>query len=744
MLWRSLLLLRPVTLAILAALGAAVGQAVGAPQVLVTRSPQLVVQLALPSEPRKTTAFTLTNVGDAATFVMLSRSADFFTQSPDHFTLQAGGSQTVIITAAYKPYALDPYEGYSIPSGAGVPPGLKVAVQILFRPLGLIIGDNDIIPERPRVEVAAPAGSDPSGSLPLRNSGGANRAFVASDSPWLVAQSIIDAPENGTATLPFRIVRASRPDAPSPSGSVIGSISLNWQTESGMKGGYKSSATVIDTVKPVSAPATIPVLPPDEIALFVPGVGNVTGSGQKVFLSDVSAINPSIGAYANEIRLYYRSAAGSSFLHTISAIAPQRGIILADIVKSVFGQNEQVGVLQIRGRRAETLGINASVFNVSNSAGTYGTAIPVFRSDRSLAQNETIVIPGIRRDDSSHTNLYLQETSGLATTADIEFLAANGSVIGPRTAEAVGAFAVRTLNDVAPAGAVTARIRNSGAGRLTAYATPVDDASGDTWALVDWNRQFGMSGSEPMVIPVAGAVAGARLTYFRTDVAIANAGTAATTAALRYYRQNGEPVSHSVPLTLGQTATFGDVVTSAFKLTPPSLGFIIVTPAAGARLSISSRTYTTVQGEKATFGTGVPTLPATAGLVAGESKLFGAVDDTTRAAVQAGAPGTFRTNFGLVETGGGTAVVRVHARFFNGTPLTTVVGGGWRDFPLKPYELVLATGFLNTILGEARETTFGDLHDIQARFEVLSGTGRVVPFITTTDNGTGDTLLRID
>ena len=67
----------------------------------------------------------------------------------------------------------------------------------------------------------------------------------------------------------------------------------------------------------------------------------------------------------------------------------------------------------------------------------------------------------------------------------------------------------------------------------------------------------------------------------------------------------------------------------------------------------------TVNGQPGTFGSATPTLPAAGLLKNGSLRAIGPLDDarpTTR-------PATFRTNFGLVETSGNSATVRVTLRF---------------------------------------------------------------------------------
>src|SRR6202011_3058204 len=107
-----------------------------------------------------------------------------------------------------------------------------------------------------------------------------------------------------------------------------------------------------------------------------------------------------------------------------------------------------------------------------------------------------------------------------------EFIAADGSTLSTRT-DQLGPFALVQINSAAPPGAVAAILTNtsSGAGTFLAYATPVDDSSGDNWSIVDWSRYYGYSGGDPMVIPVAGVLQGANNTFFRTDLAVTNTGS---------------------------------------------------------------------------------------------------------------------------------------------------------------------------------------------------------------------------
>ena len=127
----------------------------------------------------------------------------------------------------------------------------------------------------------------------------------------------------------------------------------------------------------------------------------------------------------------------------------------ADVVKNVFGNDGQVGSLQIRSASADKLQISTNIFNVSNLAGTYGTAIPTFRSDRAVAPGDRLVLTGTRQDSGAHTNFFLQETAGVGVTVQTEFLSASGGTLGTRS-DTVGPFGLSQINNAAPSGAVAA------------------------------------------------------------------------------------------------------------------------------------------------------------------------------------------------------------------------------------------------------------------------------------------------
>jgi plastocyanin len=718
------------------------------PSVAVSTFPSALVQTA--GSGGATTTYTLTNAGGSVTSVFLQSTGGFFTQSPSQFSLAPGASQVVTITATAQ--AAGTYSGASIPSGSGVPAGLQIPVKLLsavasVQPVAASPASN-------RVDVAEQAGSTPSGSVTFRNDGeGTLTGLLTADVPWIVPQAgLVSIAPHSSGTFTFTIDRTKRPDAETLSGSLAGNISLVYV--SGGTANAKpfdgapsvSTVTVVDTVKLAATNGAPPPIGAGEVALFIPGAGHVLGS-VGLFISDISILNPSGNRRIDDMKLYYTPLQGTvgpvQKTATVPPVAASTGVALADVVKNVFGNDSQVGSLQVRSASADKLSVSTNVFNSSNPAGTYGTAIPTMRSDRSVLAGSRMILTGLRSDAITHTNLYYQETGGGNVTINTQFIAADGTSRGSRS-DSLTAFGVLFASAAVPADAVSAIMTSdSGStGRFLAIATPVDKRSGDTWAVGDWSRQYGYNSTDPVVVPVAGTLRGANNTFFRTDLAIMNTGDATTTGTLRFISPTAGTIDRTVTLAAQETSVLPDVIGTLFNLTSAS-GYLVFTPAGGT-FAVTSRTYATVGESPATFGTHVPALPSAAALKLGALRSIDSLEDSSSATVVSKRPGTFRTNIGLVETSGNAVSVRVTIKFsYPAGSKTEAVGTASKVYDLAPNQFLQINGFTADILGSGR-ASIGDLRGIQADFQVISGSGAVTIFTSSTDNGSADSILRTE
>lgn len=722
-----------------------------APQVVVSSWPSALVATA--GTGGATATYSLSNIGGGASTISLAQSGSFFTQSPSSFTLAPGATQTITVTSTQQ--TAGTYEGSAVPSGAGVPAGMEVRLKLL----STTVPSSPVkaTPASNRVLVSAGSGENPSGAVTFSNSGaGTLTGMLVSDVPWIIPRSgtVTIAPQS-TASLEFSIDRSKRPDSDSLAGSQSGNLSLVYVSGSAANGTIVSQetpapsvslVTVIDTVQLNATNGAPPALGPNDIAIFVPGVGHVQGS-VGLFVSDIAVINPSGNRRVDDLRFYYTPLSTSASVQKTAAVpslAASSGLAFADVVKTVFGNEGQVGSLQIRSSIADKLSISTSVFNSSNPAGTYGTSIPAMRSDRAVAPGARLVLAGLRADSIAHTNLYFQETSGATATVNTEFLSADGSPLGTRS-DTLSPFGVIQVNSVVPQGAVSAVMTNNAAsaGRFLAFATPVDERSGDTWAVADWSRQYGYSQADPVVIPVGGTLRGANNTFFRTDVSIMNNGASTATATLRFVSAAAVTADRQVTIAPRQTTSLNDVIGSLFNLSSTS-GYLIVTPVAGGTFAVTSRTYATVGDNPATYGTHVPVLATAAALKLGALRTLGAIEDASLATVSSKRPATFRTNFGLVETSGNPVTVRVTLRFnYAAGSKVSAVGTASKEYALAANQFLQVNGMTTDIIGASRESV-GDLRGVQADFQIVNGSGAVTIFTSSTDNGTADSILRTE
>ena len=731
--------------------------------VIVSSYPQGLAQA--PGVAGGTDGYTLTNIGGSPATVTLTQRGSFFTQSPVSFTIQPGANQAVALTGVAQ--AEGEYSGASIPSGNGIEPGLEVAVRLVVAPAPQ--GVVSVTALSSRVDLVAPEGTNPSGQVSFRNNGASTfKGVLVSDVEFLVPQAgLVSIPAGGDVSLSVTADRTRRPDAALLNGTQVGRVSLiSLPIGSGAKSPFSGAASVslvsvVDTVKPPTSTSTIPALVGGEVALFMPAVGHVRGSVGE-FLSDISIVNAYGASAIPDLKLYYTAIGGtSSTVASLNSVGTGQSVGLADVVKSVFGADAQIGTLQIRSTKTVNLSASANIFNASNPLGNFGTSIPVFRSDRAANSSRPILLTGLRKDASGHTNFYIQDTTGSGASASLQFLNAAGSIVGGRDVT-VGSFGVATVVDPLVEGTVAVRVVTTVGEGMVAYATPVDRASGDTWAVTDWSLLYGYNPSESVVIPIGGSVRGANDSYFRTDVAMTNRCSAVAkrpseaghdpldpctsstgNGVLRFYPTTGGVVEKEISLGLLQSVVFDDVLRTAFGLQNDAVGHIVFTPSTDA-FAITSRTYTIVTGSPATFGSAVPALGASVALRPGQTRRVGGLQDSTRRTIGSRPPATNRTNCGRVETSGAPAKVRVSV-FYN-DPRSLAAGKpiGVKEYDLAANQLVSRSNLLEEIIGSSRDTLYGDLTGVQVQFDVVSSTGAVMIFTSSVDNGTNDSILRVE
>ncbi len=730
------------------AVTASTGPAVIAPaDVVVVEPASGLVQVD--GVPKNVDTFTLRNYGDAAASITVSRGdGDFYTISPATFTLAGGASQIVTISSTPKPAGT--YYGYLAVTGDGTgADGIAIGLALLSvpKPTGTVVAEA----VSTRIEVAGAPGSDSVGTAKFKNVGTAVLSgILISDQPWVQTPTDpITIGPGDTISLNFRVVRSKRP---ADAGALSANLSLVYVDGSSVQsligtddtppsGVSVTRVTVIDVSKPPVAPGTPSITLQGEVALFAPGIAALQKSGAFVS-TDVSIVNASGAQPLRDLRLFFTPAGASgSNVATLPTIPAIQSVSLVNVVGNVYGASDSVGTLQLRSNDWRNLSTAVKLLNTKPARTSIGD-VPVFRSDRSASASQVTYLTGVR----GGADLYLQETAGGPSSVRIDFLDANGAAVGAPRTETLTPFGLLELRGAVPANAVTATVTSLAgfAGRIAAYARVSDETSGDTWSVIDWSRLNDYQLTEAVRIPFAEGRASsggggrrraaphATAANPTTDLTIFNPSATQVEAKVQVITASGQVSERDITVPSKKTITMSDVAS------PGASGHIVVAPVRG-QLVVSARDYRTAAG---TFGSAIPVISAGTGLRVGQSQIFADLEDSTAATVASAKPSTFRTSYGFTETSGESVTVRASVTVTQAKSVTSAVLS--RTFTLSPRQQILEAELLRSMAGDARDTNFSDLHGLALQIEVTGGKGSIVPFVIITDNGSSDTIVRLE
>jgi Leucine-rich repeat (LRR) protein len=726
----------------------------------ITVQPSGLVQVG--GSPRNEDSYIVTNFGDQPTSITTHVTHPFFTVAPTTFTLPGGASQLVRVTSVAG-QAQGFQEGYAVLDGPGAPDGGAVAIVRLLSvtvPAGTVQAE----PTSSRVEVSGAVGVETVGQVAFRNAGTAPlTGMLVSDEPWISVPSyVVTIQPNEIGTLGFTVVRAKRPDAGSV-GTLSGVIRLLYvdsaaggKLDSGLTlseipGVGASTVTVVDTARPAVQAGTVPPIPTGEVAHFIAGIfSGATASGR--FATDVSMTNDGGTRRIEDLRAFFVGASGTPSSATLGAIATDRALDLANVASSVYNSSEN-GTVQVRTANWRNLRVAATSLFVHGN-GTQREALPIFRSDRATRAGAETAITGLRDGGGFRTRLYLQEVSGSASTATIQYLNAAGAVVGsPSSVTLDKPFALVDAG-LAPAGAVSVLVRNAegSAGRFVAFARLRADATGEEWTLVDSAQLHDYLPKEPVRIPFAATGGGQRsrprpvkpgsgttreanavASPLATRITIFNSSNLTTTGTLRFIPENGTPSEVGLSFAPHQTLDFTDVVRGLFgrstargQLTfTPSRGTFAVTASVGGASDLAM----------------LPVVGVSSGLRAGQRRLFASVEQAAPEASTESIPATSRVALLLGETGGSAVNVRVRITLADAQALTGTTFS--RDFAVAADSLVTIDDLASAVIGSSRPT-YGNIHGARVQIDVIGGSGAVLPSLIVTDNGSGDSFVRLD
>jgi CubicO group peptidase (beta-lactamase class C family) len=434
---------------------------------------------------------------------------------------------------------------------------------------------------------------------------------------------------------------------------------------------------------------------------WIPAVAHTAGVGGSVWRSDVGLLNRS--SRPNIVRLRYHR--GHEAIDRGLELTPGESRVLADIV----GWLGHTGSGPLQVFSSEALTVTSRTYNQSPS-GTFGQALDGVTATGGLESGESAVLMQLREDDLIRTNIGIHNQWRRPALVEIELHDHSGLSVRRHTQE-IPAQETLQLNrpyyrlggrsDIESGYAV---VRVLSGQDIYVYATVIDNTTGDPTAV----PMKVQAGKDSQWIAAAAHSGGAHGSLWRTDLCLLNRSGTAALAEVVFHRDNGESGSLTIDLIDGQQVVLGDVVAQAGMTGSGALEVVSDQP-----LLATSRTFN--ESGTGTFGL----------FLDGISPEDTTSRDTSVWLPQLRQNQAFRTNIGLLNTGGSRSRIRIVLYDGSGTELASkpkiLDPGGWVQLQ-QPF---------STIAGRT------DVDTGYARVEVESGSG-VIAYASVIDNATND------
>ena len=386
---------------------------------------------------------------------------------------------------------------------------------------------------------------------------------------------------------------------------------------------------------------------------LIPAAGHTRGANGTHWITDLTIRNLTSSPHRVAAILTPAGTDGNeSAMIARIFIEPAQTLTIRDVVRGIFGF-EGACSIELRGP-SRSITATSRTYNDSSS-GTFGQAIPSYRSPTLSAESPTLFLPGMRENLDFRSNVGFTETSGRDITFSIDLLDASGVPIGTTRITFLPwehrQISIRNLANNFDAG--MARLRHEeGEGSLAAYASIIDNRTGDPIYIPLVKKPE----AEARIIPVVAHLDGAGGSKWRSDIYISNPSEEPKSITIEYRSTSGARVG-TITGTVGplSSAFVDDVLQNWFAVAGG--GQLEITP---GDVIVSSRTWN--DGRFGSFGQHVPTVERSEGIAAiGSSGSAIGVEQTTH----------FRTNIGMVEITGDFAVFDVTVYGDSGAMLCT-------------------------------------------------------------------------
>lgn len=220
-------------------------------------------------------------------------------------------------------------------------------------------------------------------------------------------------------------------------------------------------------------------------AVVIPAVASAPGAQGTFWTSAVSLVN--LSGVERDLEILYtpRGSNGlDSYTSTTVTVPAWSQLAWSDVMDELFAA-AGAGALEIRGGQ---LAVTSRTSTAGGEGGSYGQGIPPVQPGQllSAAGSDDVTMGGVEQGTAFRTNLGLCEVWGESATVRVTILDADGTELGHRDVE-LRPYENTQINEVArtvagadPLAAGMARVAvTAGGGRVAAYLSVVDNATGD-------------------------------------------------------------------------------------------------------------------------------------------------------------------------------------------------------------------------------------------------------------------------
>lgn len=331
-------------------------------------------------------------------------------------------------------------------------------------------------------------------------------------------------------------------------------------------------------------------------SLYLSVVGRSSGLGGSFFVSDVAILNTDFERDLNIDAVYMPDGRSDAYHRTITL---RGGELLQtrDVVAQLFEATNGSGSVRLDLSHPHAVAV-ARTYN-DQPSGTAGFSNEALQRSASLTDGEKGVIlqhwlPGYR------TNIGFTEVGGAPAVVKATAFDEQGATLGSEEFT-LGAYAHTQINGrplFQSRGRIEIEVRG---GAVLAYGSTIDGMTGDPiYQTAD--RVPGGTTSRALLVPVVARLTGVANSTWRSDVRVFNPNSSSQSATMEL-RTGGGTFTAPLQLAAGATASFDDVIASAFPQVTGNVGGAL-TILAPAPLMATSRTFNVTP--TGTYGLYVP------------------------------------------------------------------------------------------------------------------------------------------